>query len=377
MRRRLDNLPEELRGGIRGCSAKSLALVCRVLGIRREHDILVSRNRRTLSDGQLRLDFVFAAAEGIRVFRNIVCCTVEPIRCCREHDVAARACRSGQRAKPRACAARIDQRGKIEVVLTRELRRTFRRADRNHGCTQTNAALRVEVPINDDGAVRIQRDRPRLECVHIRRRELGVIVLQMVLKPVCTWRKCRNAARIDDTRPADRHPLRRQKEHIAANGCRIFQNIYCATYVDATLHHVDERVRAHPALIHLQIGDVSLIDDELGKYVGRKIAFDLVRHNSPYIARPCNRARVRGIHLLDVRRPVCIHSCLPDCHAPNHGSDCHPQTQRLFSCKFPIAAHDAPSFRYSVAFRLKCSRAPFVFVSLSSLRIGNPTVSCA
>ena len=149
-----------------------------MLGIRREHDISVSRNRRTLSDGQLRLDFVFAAAEGIRVFRNIVCCVVQPIRCRCEHDVAARPRRSGQRAKSRACAACIDQRGKIEVLLTRELRRcTCRRADRDRGRAQMNAALRVELTVNDDGGVRIQRNRTRLECVHIRRRDLDAIVL--------------------------------------------------------------------------------------------------------------------------------------------------------------------------------------------------------
>ena len=344
MRRRLDNLPQELRRGIRGCAAECLALICRVFGIRREHDISVSRNRRTRSDGQLRLDFVFAAAEGIRVFRNIVCCAVKSVRCRRKHDVAAHARRSGQRAKPRACAARIDQRGKIEILLTRELRRTFRRADRDRGRTQMNAALRVELTVNDDGAVRIQRDRPRLECVHIRRRDLDAIVLQMVLEPVCTWCECRNAARIDNARPADRHPLGGQKEHIAADGRRIFQHIDRPADVDAPLHHVDERVRAHPALIHLQIGDVILIDDELGKCVGRNIVFDLVRHNGPHVVRCCNRPRIRRIHLLDVRRSVCVRSCVPARHAPHHRGDCQPQTQRLFSCQFPITAHNASSF---------------------------------
>ena len=177
----------------------------------------------------------------------------------------------------------------------------------------------------------------------------------MVLKPICTWRKCRNAARIDDTRPADRHPLRGQKEHIAADGRRIFQDIDRPSYVDAPLHHVDERVRAHPALIHLQIGDVSLIDDELGKYVGRKIAFDLVRYNSPYIPRPCNRARVRGIHLLDVRRPIRIYGHIPPRDSARHGDDRHTQAKRLFLCQFPITTHDSSPFilDYNVAFRLK------------------------
>ena len=345
MRCRLDNLSQELRRRIRGCAAERLALICRVFGIRRQGDVLIARNPCAFSDGQLRLDFVFAAAEGIRVFRDIVCCAVKPVRCRREHDVAARTRRSGQRAKPRACAARIDQRGKVQILLTRELRRrTCRRADRDRGRAQMNAALRVELTVNDDGAVRIQRDRSSLECVHIRRRDLDAIVLQMVIEPVCTWCERRNAARIDDARPADRHPLGGQKEHIAADGRRVFQHIDRPANVDAPLHHVDERVRAHSALIHLQIGDAILIDDELGKCVGRNIVFDLVRHNGPHVVRCCNRPRIRRIHLLDVRHAVCVRSCVPARHAPHHRGDCQPQTQRLFSCQFPITAHNASSF---------------------------------
>ena len=85
----------------------------------------------------------------------------------------------------------------------------------------------------------------------------------MVVEPVCTWCERRNTARIDDARSADRHPLGRQKEHIAADGRRIFQHIDRPADVDAPLHHVDERVCSRSALIHLQIGDVILIEDEL------------------------------------------------------------------------------------------------------------------
>ena len=345
MRRGLDDLTEELRGCIRGRVAKSLVLICRMLGIRRQGDVVITRDCRSLADGQFRLDLVFAAAAEIRMLCNVARCAVELICRCLEHNVALCARRRGQRSKPRTHAADIDERGKIQICLALKYRRIPCSADLNLGGAQVNAALRVQRTVDDNGAVCVQRDFPRLKCRNIRRGNHCPPAGQMLVEPLHTRGERRNAARVDDARPADRHAALGQEEYIAADRICILQDVDRAAYVDAIIHKVDELVRRGRAIIEAQICNIVLIEGKVGKGVGRYIPLDLIRHNRPDIAARRDRPRIRCVRLLNIRLSVRMCGCHPTGHAARHCDDRHTQAQRLFLCEFPIAAHDSASFR--------------------------------
>ena len=208
-----------------------------------------------------------------------------------------------------------------------------------------DSTLRVQLAVDDDGSVRIQWNRARLERIHITCADLCLPVVQMFVEPVRTRGERRNAPRIDDARPADRHARRGQEIDITADGCRIFQGIDRTTYIDSVVHHVDELIRVLPVLIQQQVGNIVLIEGKFGKGIGRNIAFDLIRRNRPHVIGRRDRARIRAVRLLDVRHAVRVYGRHPAHHAARHCNDRHAQTQRLFLCKFPISAHDRPSLR--------------------------------
>ena len=208
-----------------------------------------------------------------------------------------------------------------------------------------DAALRVQRTVNDDGAVCVQRDFPRLKCRNIRRGNHCPPAGQMLVEPLHTRGERRNAARVDDARPADRHAALGQEEYIAADRIRILQDVDRAAYVDTVADKVDELVRRGRAIIEAQICNIVLIEGKVGKGVGRYIPLDLIRHNRPDIAARRDRPRIRCVRLLNIRLSVRMCGRHPTGHAARHCDDRHAQAQRLFLCEFPIAAHDSSSFR--------------------------------